>query len=142
MYHTLFPSLLFPITSYHFKLMKRSLPWKGKKRSKRGVGPYLKMFKCFIFCSNCLPLSSTRWVHSTIKLVCSVHSLSPVPLLVNLTNVEFLFFWKKLGMPKFEHPRHIPKKYYSPKTSFEKCVFQWYTLVETHSSKLFLEKIS
>ena len=29
-------------------------------------------------------------------------------------------------------PRHIPRKYYSPKTSFEKCVFQWYTLVKTH----------
>ena len=36
----------------------------------------------------------------------------------------------------------LARKTHWPKTTFDKCVFQWYTLAETHSSKLFVENIS
>ena len=46
------------------------------------------------------------------------------------------FLTQKIGT------RHIGRKYYSPKTTFDKCVFQWYTLAERHSLKLLVENIS
>ena len=47
------------------------------------------------FCSTSLPLASTRWVQSTIKL-CTVHSLSSV-LSLNVGNIKLIFLGIFLG---------------------------------------------
>ena len=53
-----------------------------------------KIISVSFFCSSTsLPLTSTRWVRTTIKL-CNVHSLSSV-LSLNLSNIKN--FWKNLG---------------------------------------------
>ena len=45
------------------------------------------------FCSTSLPLTSTRWVGSTI-ILCTVYSLNSV-LSINLINIKF--FFEKIG---------------------------------------------
>ena len=76
----------------------------------------------------------TRITHFRAMLNCTSEaqprsensSLLKVEQLFQIKIVHDTFHWKTLWS----------------KTTFEKCVFQWYTLVETHSWKLFLKNIS
>ena len=49
-----------------------------------------------VFCSTSVPLTSTRWVQTTIKLFCTVHSLSSA-LSLNLSNIKKFRNGKNLG---------------------------------------------
>ena len=40
------------------------------------------------FCRTCFPLACTRWVRSTIKLFCTVHTLSSALQSLNLGNIK------------------------------------------------------